>query len=165
MPLVPDMTAEWELPARPGGRPTTNRSMPHSQLDENSPPEVFEALASWLFTLPHVREDRSRVSLPSSRAAWITDDVPLADPLAEREFTHLHQEPGPGSQHLGLPIDDGQAVLAADRGEPHPLDGMRPDVRYLLIYAPRDADELEVVKTIVSRAYRWTVGSPERPAN
>jgi phospholipase/carboxylesterase len=164
MPPVPDMTAEWELPARTGGRPATNRSMPHSQLDENSPPEVFEALASWLFALPDVREDRSRVSLPSSRAAWIADDVALADPLAEREFTHLHQEPGPGSQHLGLPLDDGAAVLAADRGEPHPLDGMRPGMRYLLIYAPRDAAELETVKAIVSRAYWWAVGPPERPA-
>jgi hypothetical protein len=41
--------------------------MPHSQLIENSPADIFDALAQWLFALPHVEERRSRVSLPSSR--------------------------------------------------------------------------------------------------
>lgn len=135
--------------------------MPHSQVDQNSPPEIFAALADWLFGLPKVREGRSRVSLPSSRAAWITEDVSITNPLAEREFSHLHMEPGPGSQHLGLPTEDGETVLAQGWGEPHPIDGLRPGVRYLMVFAPRDVDELEVVKDIVRRVYEWTIATPE----
>ena len=131
--------------------------MPHTQLTENAPAVLFGELAQWLFSLPHVEERRSRVSVPSSRAAWISDDIALASPLAEREFTHLHQEPGPGSQHLALAPAEAGIVLAQGWGEPHPIDGLKTGVRYLMIFAPRDAAELEVIKTIIGRAYDWTV--------
>lgn len=133
--------------------------MPHVQLAENSPADVFDALAAWLFGLPHVHEGRSRVSLPSSRAAWINDETPINTPLAEREFTHLHQDPGPGSQHLALPPDDADVVLAQGWGEPHPIDGLKAGVRYLMIYAPRDEADLVAVRSIVSRAHAWTLAT------
>ena len=87
--------------------------------------------------------------------------MPLADPLAGWEFTHLHQEPGPGSQHLGLPLADGETVLTQGWGEPHPIDGIKPGVRYVMLAAPRDEGELEVIKTIIRRVYDWSLGSAE----
>lgn len=145
------------LPERTGQPPTTTAGMPHSQVDQNSPPDVFAALADWLFSLPDVQERRSRVSLPSSRAAWVIDERAITNPLAEREFTHLHLEPGPGSQHLGLAQADAEMVLARGWGEPHPIDGLRPGMRYLMIFAPRDHAELATIQTIVRRAYDWTL--------
>ena len=58
MPSETHQTDVLTLPLRAGGRPTTSLGMPHSQVDQNSPVEVFDALASWLFSLPHVRTER-----------------------------------------------------------------------------------------------------------
>lgn len=156
-----DLSLLLTVPDREGPRPTTSLGMPHSQLDQHSPRDVFEALAAWLFALPDVEERRSRVSLPSSRAAWITQARTITNLLAEREFTHLHQEPGPGSQHLGLAPGDGGIVLARGWGEPHPIDGLRPGLRYLMVFAPRDLTELAIVQTIVRRAYDWTLSTSD----
>jgi phospholipase/carboxylesterase len=152
------MTPTLTLPSRSGGRPATDRGMPHGQLGEDSPAEIYSALAAWLFALPHVEERRSRMSMPTTRAAWIVEEVELADSYAQREFTHLHQEPGPGSQHLGLRAADADVVLANDWGEPHPINESQEGFEYLLIFAPRDAEELEVVKAIVRCSYEWTIG-------
>ena len=136
--------------------------MPHLQLSDNAVEDVYERMAGWLFGLEHVYEDRSRVSIPSTRAAWIEASEPI-NPLAEREFTHIHTEPGPGSQHLPIPKPDAEQILANGWGEPHPINHLVPDYELLMIYAPRDDQELAVVKTIVTRAYEWarTVDSPD----
>jgi phospholipase/carboxylesterase len=108
-----------------------------------------------LFSLDHVEERRSRVSIPSSRAAWI-DKAPI-NPIAQREFTHIHTEPGPGSQHMPLPADVAAEVLAKGWGEPHPTNPYIHDFELLMIYAPRSEDELEAVEAIITRGYEWTL--------
>ncbi len=154
--------ATFELPPRSGPRPETNPSMPHLQLTDNANDDVYRDLAEWLFGLEHVEERRSRVSLPSSRAAWIRDSYEAMNPMAEREFTHIHTEPGPGSQHLGIPKQDADEILGKGWGEPHPINHLVPDYEMLMIYAPRNDGELATIKAIINRAYDWalTVDTP-----
>lgn len=147
----------FELPPRSGPKPETNPWMPHLQLADNADDDVYRDLAEWLFGLEHVEERRSRVSLPSSRAAWISDSYEAVNPIAEREFTHIHTEPGPGSQHLGIPKQDADEILGKGWGEAHPINHLVPDYEMLMIYAPRNDQELAVVKTIITRAYDWAL--------
>jgi hypothetical protein len=53
--------------------------------------------------------------------------------------------------------EDGEVVLTHNWAEPHPIDGYRPGIRYLMIFAPRNAEELEVIEVITRRAYDWTL--------
>lgn len=69
------------------------------------------------------------------------------------EFAHLHP-PDDGSLHLVLTEDHAQAVIEAGWGEFHPLVelGVMPPTT-VMIYGPRDEEELEVVWNIVQASY------------
>ncbi|MFQ5966540.1 MAG: hypothetical protein ACE5MI_02890 [Acidimicrobiia bacterium] len=149
----------FALPGRSGPKPKTNPWMPHLQLSDNAEDAVYRDLATWLFGLEHVEEGRSRVSLPSSRAAWISESYGPINPVAEREFTHIHTEPGPGSQHMGIPKQFADEILEKGWGEPHPMNEHVPDYELLMIYAPRNDEELAAIKTIIASAYHWALGT------
>ena len=151
-------TSAWDLPHRAGSKPETSFGMPHSQVSENSGEEVYQAMAEWLFGLENISEGRSAVSLPSSRGAWIDEGVAGIRPGLSREFTHIHTEPGLGSQHLSLGRADGAEVVAKGWGEPHPMNEMIPEFELLMVFAPRDMSELEVIKQITLRALDYVLG-------
>jgi hypothetical protein len=94
------------LPPRPGPRPRTTPTNPHTQLDQQpAGTAIRDALAERLFSLPDVEERPTMISVPGARALWLRDDVPAGPPeafMVEREFAHLH--PGPDqSLHATLP--------------------------------------------------------------
>ena len=151
------MTQHTQLPPRTGPRPQAYPTVPHMQITDNSPPEVYAELARWLFALPSITEGRSAISAPSSRAAWIGPEVPIRAGM-NREFTHLHTEPGPGSQHACVDKELAAEIVAKGWGELHPFNDRVPTHEVVLIYAPRDTEELEVIKQIVERAYAVTTG-------
>lgn len=68
--------------------------------------------------------------------------------LIGREFAHHH--PDDGGLHMTLPRDWCAAVVAQGWGEPHTWAG-RPTVSPLtvLVYAPRSADEIEIVRALL----------------
>jgi hypothetical protein len=79
------------------------------------------------------------------------------------EFAHLHG-PEDGSLHMALPAD--VARQAIDRGwaELHPLAraGRLPET-LVMVYGPRDSDELETVWSLVTASYENARG-PDRGA-
>src|SRR5262249_51416638 len=76
-------TMSWsQLPQRRGERPRTSTSNPQTQLDQNPPREIWDALAAKLFSLPRVEERPSIISVPGARALWLKDDEPVGDPRA-----------------------------------------------------------------------------------
>ena len=152
-------SSSFTLPQRAGDKPETSFGMPHSQLTENSDEGICSAFAEWLFGLETISEGRSAVSLPSSRGAWIDEGVAGIRPGLSREFTHIHTEPGLGSQHLSLGRADGPEVLAKGWGEAHPMNEMIPEFELLMIFAPRDMGELEVIKQITLRALDYVLGA------
>ena len=78
--------------------------------------------------------------------------------MGGREFGHLH--PGDDqSLHAMLPEELVQAAIAAGWAEPHPIAraGGLPRTAVML-YAPRDRAELEVVCGLVLASYRFAGG-------
>ena len=155
---IPDQML-W-LPSREGLPPSVTEGVPHIQQDQTSGPEVMEALATWAFSLPSVVELPSAASLPGARALTLAEDLQANDDamIVGREFAHIHANPGAGSLHLRLSVDEANDVLDAGWGVWHPfaLDCSMPGL--IMVYAPRDADDVEVIKLIVGASVEYAGG-------
>jgi hypothetical protein len=147
---------------RQGPRPQTTPSNPHTQLDQQpDDPGLHDTLAARVFSLPDVQERPSRVSVPGARALWLRDSVPAGPPeafMVEREFAHLH--PGADqSLHAALPPELAEAAIAAGWAELHPVArlGYIPPTT-VMIYAPRNQEELDTVFRLVLASYQFAGG-------
>ncbi len=154
------------LPPRRGERPHTTPSNPHTQLDQQPVDATIRAtLARRVFAWPDVEERPTRISVPGARALWLRDDVrpgPTEAFMMEHEFAHLH--PGPDqSLHACLPLDLAQDAIAAGWAELHPVAvrGLIPRTAVLL-YAPRDLEELEIVYELLRASYHFAGGRSDR---
>jgi hypothetical protein len=130
-----------ELPQRAGSRPRTTPTNPHTQLDQQpADPRLAEELAR-----------RALVLAPGEPAG------PAEAFLIGREFAHLHPAPD-HSAHAMLPPEVVREAVDAGWAEPHPVArmGLIPETAVML-YAPRDDDELAVVETLI-RASRQFAG-------
>jgi hypothetical protein len=147
------------LPTRTGERPRTTPTNPHTQLDQQpSDLHWVDELARRVFSLPGVVEEPSRISVPGARALVLGPDEPIGPPeafLIEREFAHLHPDPD-HSLHAMLPPETVTEAVAAGWAEPHPvaLRGLIPSTAVML-YAPRDAEELDVVERLVRASHAF----------
>ncbi|MQA99716.1 MAG: phospholipase [Actinobacteria bacterium] len=148
-----------ELPERRGDKPRTGSMMPHTQLDQNAPVELQELLFERITRLSGVTVAPSRISVPGARAFVLEDppDRPEAF-LVQGEFAHLHP-PTDGSLHLMLSEGDAAEVIAKGWGELHPAarEGLISGAA-VMVFGPRDEDELEVVAQIVQASYRFAGG-------
>src|SRR5919205_1320788 len=149
-------------PVRSGSRPRTTPTNPHTQLEQNPRREVVDELARKVFALPNVEERPSAISVPGARALWLREDVPAGPQEAfmiEREFAHIHPMPD-GSLHAALPPEVAPEAIDKGWAEQHPVArmGYIPQ-NVVMIYAPRDAEEIEVVAGLVEEAYRYAGGA------
>jgi hypothetical protein len=151
-----------ELPRRPGPRPTTTPTNPHMQLDQQpSDGGPRDELARRVFALEGVEERPTRISVPGARALWLRDDVQAGSPEAfmiEREFAHLHPDPD-HSLHMTLPYGVVGAALEQGWAELHPVAarGLIPKTS-VMVYAPRDGDEVDIVFRLVETSWRFASG-------
>jgi hypothetical protein len=155
----------FQLPARLGERPQTGDMIPHLQHTQKSPDSIREALKAWaLENLPDVREEDTRISVPSTRALWLNEEVAAQNadafmpPFGGREFAHVHLD---GSVHLCASDEATQTIVSSGWGEPHPLRDQ--GVNEVLFYAPRDEAELEVAKRALAESYRYATGRDVAP--
>jgi hypothetical protein len=150
------------LPERRGTRPRTHLELPHSQLDQQpTEPAVREELAARAFSFAGVREEPSGVSVPGARALVLDRQAargPAEAFLVGREFAHLH--PGPDlSLHLALPEPEARQAIDAGWAEWHPLAAAgRLPKTIVMVYAPRDEDELEVVWSLLRSSHGFATG-------
>ena len=156
------MTSPTMLPVRSGERPRTTPTNPHTQLDQQpEDPSLRATLAGRLFSLPDVEERATVISVPGARALWLRDDVPAGPREAfmlEREFAHLH--PGADqSLHATLPPDLAEAAIEAGWAELHPVARMGYiPATTVMLYAPRNAEEFDVVFGLLLASYRFAGG-------
>ena len=149
---------QFELPYREGTRPRTTNRTPHTQLDQNSSPEILEKLTEWAFSLEARIEEPSRISVPGARALVLQEDVKSDEEafMIGREFAHIHPQPSGGSMHLKLRPDHVAEVIKKGWGENHFLvDAGTLPVGAVLIYAPRNDEDLEVIKIIILQSYQY----------
>lgn len=153
------------LPIRQGPRPAVTPGLPHSQVDQQpSDDSIRDRLAERAFALPGVVEGPTRISVPGARAL-ILDRALATGPdeafFVGGEFAHLH--PGKDhSLHICLPTSLARAACEAGWAEPHPLAvaGSVP-ATYVMVYAPRDDSELEVVFDLLVASHRFASGAEQ----
>jgi len=149
------MTLSTPLPTRSGPRPRTTTSSPHTQLDQQpADPSIREQLAAKLFGLPGVAERPSAISVPGARALTLRQPGPRSEMfMVGSEFAHLHPAPD-FSLHAALPRDLMVEAVETGWAEPHPIArlGLIPDT-IVMLYAPRDENELDVVADLVTAAH------------
>ena len=155
-----DPRRDW-LPERKGERPRTTPDDPHRQLTQNAPLELQEELVARVRTLPDVFVAPSMISLPGAHGFILDRKAPTAPYdvfMVAREFAHLHQ-PSDGSLHMVMPPRLVRQVLNRAWGEPHPVAemGFIP-LTTMMVYGPRDREELEVVWTLVKASYAYARG-------
>ncbi len=134
--------------------------MPHAQVDVEPVPEVNLELFRRAFSLPGVSNEATIVSVPGARALWLDESIRLAQPdgvMAGREFAHVHPD---GSLHLSLPPDRAREAVAAGWAEQHPMARRSGNESLVLLYTPRDFEELEVVVGLITDAWCWVTGLP-----
>ena len=152
---------ESVLPERRGSRPRTTPTNPHTQLEQNPQPEMVEELAQRVFALAGVEERPSAISVPGARALWLREELPTGPQEAfmiGREFAHIHPIPD-ASLHAALPPEVAQEAIRKGWAEQHPVARMGYiPLNVVMIYAPRDSQEIEVVAGLVVDAYRYASG-------
>ena len=153
--MPPDLT----LPARSGEPPNVTEGIPHIQLDQTSRDEVLDELATWAFSLDGIVQRPSQASLPGARALTVAPDLAAnaAAMIVGREFAHIHPQPTGGGLHLRLPLVQGGEVVKKGWGEWHPfaLNGTIPGL--VMVYAPRDGEDLTIVKQIIEASVAYAL--------
>lgn len=148
------------IPVRRGPPPRVHQGMPHTQIGVSPVPEVNADLHRRAFALPGVSARPTIVSVPGAVALWLDESMALAHPeviVAGREYAHIHPD---GSLHLPLPAEQAHRAIAAGWAEPHPIARMLGQDGLVLVYTPRDFDELETVWGLVLDSYCHVTGRP-----
>lgn len=92
-----------------------------------------------------------------------TTELPRFMKGLKGELTHVHPE---CSSHITLSMADAEEVVRKGWGERHRLSGVGPlPWSYMLIYAPRDEEELEVWKGVVKAGLKFVCTGAGRGLN
>lgn len=150
-------TRTFTLPQRDGDGPQIDGPNPHTQTSQNAPRALQEELFERAAALPGVTVADSLVSVPGARAFMLSEDHARgpADAFQKgREFAHIHPAHD-GSFHMTLPETVANEAYTKGWGEPHPKSGTP------LIFGPRDAEESEVIWTLLLESYRFATSPDE----
>lgn len=155
-----------ELPERGGTKPTTTKTNPHQQLDQNPSAPTYALLKSKAFNFPAVERRPSIMSVYGSEALWLTERPvhSCAEAfIAGNEFAHVHP-PSDGSMHMTLPLEQVSELFKKGWGEQHPvaLAGRAP-MTAVMVYGPRDANEIEVALQLLEISLQFANGNPPTP--
>ena len=161
-PPRPGVDPTTALPDRKGPRPQVSWTIPQQQESQNAPAELQELLFDAVRALPGVAVGPSRISVPGARAFTLPEGsggehaflVPQVG-----EFAHLHPSYD-GSLHLVLPPELAAEVSTKGWGRPHMWAGTRLSPGFMMVYGPRDDDELATVLGLVATGHAYAAGTP-----
>ncbi|WP_390925008.1 hypothetical protein [Paenibacillus xylanexedens] len=149
-----------ELPYREGNRPKIGvHPVPHRQLDQRPNQEVRELLQRTFDD--YVKDHQTKIHFVKSYYEKRNDAITLREEIEGHpvskitcgEIAHIH--PDDSSMHMVFSPTDSSEVIRKGWGERHSLSGSPilglPDT-YLLIYAPRNAAEVDIVRRLVDGA-------------
>lgn len=161
------MTTVAQLPLRSGPRPSVTDDFPQSQLDQQPTDSRYvDAILAEALTWPAVVGRPSAISVEGARALTLEGSVeawPSGAFLVGTEFCHVHAQ-GDLSLHAILPVPLAEAAERAGWAEPHFLvrTGQAPP-NVVLLYAPRDEEERDVVLGLVRASYEFAFSADPTP--
>jgi hypothetical protein len=161
----PRYLSKTALKHRDGPRPTIiARTMPQRQRPEKIEPQARQRLQSMMRSLAEQYPELLEVKLSmtegrTTEAIYAKPDLatlnPLSkDPILKGEIAHAH--PKENSLHVWLSDPDARTVIEAGWGERFPLKSVKSG--WIMVYAPRNEDELDVVEEIVKAGIAWLTG-------
>ncbi len=160
-----DIAALGQLPNRAGNRPTIDpHPVPHRQKDQFSDEHTRKDLTALFDGM--IASQPQLLHYQKSTFERRNDAIFLRDPekgtlntKAQGEVGHIH--PSDGSMHITLSPSDAKTVLEAGWGELHSLagDGGPLPFTYLMIYSPRNKEELVVIEQILKAAVQYHAGN------
>jgi hypothetical protein len=149
------------LPARKGRRPQTIRGPLHIQCNGHGDSKYVNQLVDQVRTWPHIESSPPPVSPSNTIRIRLTEMVATDEPsafLTAREFGRVLL--GSPSIYLALPLVCAHWAIVRGWAEPHYLatfDLMPAGA--LVVYTPRDEQELGVCLRLFSQSYRYACGS------
>jgi len=153
-----------ELPPRKGARPIVQGIAPHRQLDQRPQPSVFANLKEKILNMGDrwPRRLRHGTSCLEKHGPGLFALQPINQTNhCSGEICHAH--PSDGSMHLTLHPADAAVAILRGWAERHPLSSGGWLARFVpqgfvMVYAPRNEDEVEIVRKIVAAAVWWVGG-------
>ncbi len=159
---MPQETTLGNLPERDGPRPkVAPHPVPHRQLEQKIAENMRGRLQSVFDEAQRDREDNVFY-----RNSYFEKHTPALTLKAIRpdqsdackscgEIAHIH--PSDGSMHMILSPTDASLVLKKGWGETHGLAGkaLGLPASYMLIYAPRDEEDLKVISQILDASLNY----------
>ena len=154
------------LPTRPGRRPQIiSWTMPQRQKPEPVDPLVGGRLHSLMRAVQAQHADLLTLSPSKTEgrtidAIYAKPDLPTLNPLAkdrilDHEIAHAHT--ADNSLHVWLSDPDARTVIEAGWGQRFPLKFVKSG--WIMVYAPRDNAEVDVVEQIVMAGVGWMTGT------
>jgi len=148
-------TAFQNLPARKGSRPTTIRGPLHIQCNQHGDLKYLNQLVDEVLTWPDLQSDKSFASRSNTIQIRLMKTAASSDFSAfitAREFARVLL--GAPTIYLALPTEWARWAIVRGWGEPHYLgsEGLMP-AGTVVVYTPRDDEELEVSLALFSEAY------------
>ncbi|ETI22571.1 hypothetical protein G647_06647 [Cladophialophora carrionii CBS 160.54] len=166
-----------DLPTRAGLPASVGGIVPHRQLSQH-PPEEMKQYITNLFKNAvagnsDILEERLSLYERHNPALFVHDNilssadsaVPETARIARGEIGHIHPD---FSIHLYLSPADARLIIEKGWGEKHRLSKPENSLfkfkrfhiadTYILIYGPRDEEEIEVVRKILQSSIRFMTG-------
>jgi hypothetical protein len=155
-------------PAREGPPPDVPNSIPHQQPSQNAPLAMQEELLALVSDLPGVKIEPTEFSLSGS-LGWRLEESFAQGPdeafiRQSLEYGHQHRA-ADGSMHILLPLEASSVALEKGWGVIHPISDTisGENSEYLMIFGPRDEDELETIWIIAQISYYHARGLSMEP--
>lgn len=162
----PSYLSPQKLHHRPGGRPKLTRwTLPQRQHPDTITPQAKRALhdlmASFASQPPYasfITAGPSKTEGGTGDAIYIKPDVEGMNPNAKKIFYEIaHVHPSEQSLHVYLSPADARMVVERGWGERFPVTWLAPP-SWVMVYAPRDEDEVGVVREIVRAGVCFAAG-------
>ncbi len=151
-----------DLPKREGVKPTIAPfAVPHRQMNQhndstirNKQKQIFDtqvtdANYNLIYKMSYLEKHSPGIFLKDSASGNQT-----VVPVSHAEVGHIH--PTDGSMHIILSPSDTKEVIEKGWGELHGLAGQGAAAKtYMMIYSPRNEEELEITKRILEAAVKY----------
>jgi hypothetical protein len=152
-----------DLPVRNGARPRVHPGPPQHQLDQLPTEEEWQATRKIFNAWQTADHGASLRATPGTLGLFIRENDHKASSaeafLLGNEFAHHHPK-GDGGLHLVLPPAWHASAIKKGWAVPHTLAGQPSVSRWtLLIFAPRDANERNVIRRLVEASESFARGT------
>ncbi|KAF2088887.1 hypothetical protein K490DRAFT_6820, partial [Saccharata proteae CBS 121410] len=151
-----------DLPPRSGPRPRVEGIAPHRQTEQRCSARLLQLIQARIRELAKDPANRlvEGTSCFEKHGTGLFSTAPLTSTCAG-EVCHVHA--CDGSMHMTLYPADARLVVERGWGERHPLARGGFFARFVprhfvMVYAPRNEEELDVVMRIIGAAVWWVSG-------